>query len=59
MAVEKWLQSLEKIFRVMRCAEEDKVVLATYKLVGEAEHWWDGHHRRFEATQVQPTWGQF
>lgn len=32
--VERWLQGMEKIFRVMRCSDQDKVELASDKLEG-------------------------
>ncbi|MQL67919.1 hypothetical protein Taro_000197, partial [Colocasia esculenta] len=32
LLVESWMREVEKIFRVIRCAEEDKVSLATYML---------------------------
>ncbi|MQM00803.1 hypothetical protein Taro_033540, partial [Colocasia esculenta] len=32
LLVESWLREVDKIFRAIRCAEEDKVRLATYML---------------------------
>ncbi|MQL73244.1 hypothetical protein Taro_005580 [Colocasia esculenta] len=32
LRVESWMREVEKIFRANRCAEEDKVSLATYML---------------------------
>ncbi|MQM17593.1 hypothetical protein Taro_050565 [Colocasia esculenta] len=32
LLVESWMREIEKIFRAIRCAEEDKVSLATYML---------------------------
>ena len=37
-----WIREIEKIFRVVQCAEAEKVVFATYTLAEEAEDWWDG-----------------
>ncbi|KAH7839539.1 hypothetical protein Vadar_005460 [Vaccinium darrowii] len=35
-----WLESIKKIFKVMRCSETHKVGLASYQLEGEAHRWW-------------------
>jgi hypothetical protein len=32
MMAESWLREMEKIFRAIRCADDDKVSLATYML---------------------------
>ncbi|MQM13804.1 hypothetical protein Taro_046730 [Colocasia esculenta] len=32
LLVESWMREVEKIFRAIRCAKEDKVSLATYRL---------------------------
>ncbi|KAF7134627.1 hypothetical protein RHSIM_Rhsim08G0114800 [Rhododendron simsii] len=39
--VKSWISALEKIFKVMRCNDQQKVGLATYQLQGEAERWWE------------------
>ncbi len=38
MIVEKWIMRVEKIFEALGCFEEQKVVMAVFKLKGEAEH---------------------
>ena len=38
---EEWLNKLEKIFRVMKCDDSQKVDFATYMLESDVEHWWD------------------
>ncbi|MQL93109.1 hypothetical protein Taro_025746 [Colocasia esculenta] len=37
---ESWLQETEKIFHALRCAEEERVTLATYMLQERADVWW-------------------
>ncbi|MQM16181.1 hypothetical protein Taro_049136 [Colocasia esculenta] len=37
LLAENWIREVEKIFRAIRCAEEDKVSLATYMLRGSSE----------------------
>ncbi|MQL76658.1 hypothetical protein Taro_009051 [Colocasia esculenta] len=36
---ESWLRETEKIFRAIRCAEEERVTLATYMLQEHADVW--------------------
>nr|KYP32035.1 hypothetical protein KK1_047383 [Cajanus cajan] len=40
---------MEKIFMVMQCPEERKLVYAIYMLVGEASFWWKGAQAMMEA----------
>ncbi|MQL95094.1 hypothetical protein Taro_027758 [Colocasia esculenta] len=40
LLAESWMREVEKIFRAIRCAEEDKVSLATYMLQERADVWW-------------------
>ncbi|MQM16250.1 hypothetical protein Taro_049204, partial [Colocasia esculenta] len=35
-----WLRETEKIFHAIRCAEEERVTLATYMLQERADVWW-------------------
>ncbi|KAG5523801.1 hypothetical protein RHGRI_030706 [Rhododendron griersonianum] len=37
----EWLESIEKIFQVMPCTDREKVSLAAYNLIGEAQRWWN------------------
>ncbi|MQL92719.1 hypothetical protein Taro_025348 [Colocasia esculenta] len=39
LLAESWMREIEKIFRAIRCAEEDKVSLATYMLQIGAYRW--------------------
>ncbi|MCI57302.1 gag polyprotein, partial [Trifolium medium] len=40
VAADLWLQAMEKILGAIHCSEEEKVTLATYQLLGDAEYWW-------------------
>ncbi|KAL3730013.1 hypothetical protein ACJRO7_027076 [Eucalyptus globulus] len=40
-AVTFWIRELEKVFALLRCSEEDKVVLTVYQLQGNASTWWE------------------
>ncbi|MQL76659.1 hypothetical protein Taro_009056 [Colocasia esculenta] len=49
LLAERWMREIEKIFRAIRCADEDKVTLATYMLQERADVWWASLLRtRFE-----------
>ncbi|XP_058224359.1 uncharacterized protein LOC131333703 [Rhododendron vialii] len=37
----EWLESVENIFQVMTCTNTEKVALAAYNLIGEAQQWWN------------------
>ncbi|MQM11361.1 hypothetical protein Taro_044267 [Colocasia esculenta] len=49
LLAESWMREIEKIFRAVRCADDDKVTLATYILQERADVWWASFlHTRFE-----------
>jgi len=37
-----WLRKCEKIFKVMNCVDEQKLMFATYLLNDDVEYWWAG-----------------
>ncbi|XP_057960892.1 uncharacterized protein LOC131152943 [Malania oleifera] len=39
--VENWIREIEKILVVLQCTDEQKVLYAVFKLIGEAERWWE------------------
>ncbi|MQM00258.1 hypothetical protein Taro_032991, partial [Colocasia esculenta] len=56
LLAESWMREIEKIFWAIRCAEDDKVTLATYMLQERADVWWSSHLRtRFEDGAVEST----
>ncbi|MQL94806.1 hypothetical protein Taro_027463, partial [Colocasia esculenta] len=72
LLAESWMRETEKIFRAIRCPDEDKVTLATYMLQkllvsayeGElqerADVWWSSLLRtRFEDGAVDVAWDVF
>ena len=54
-----WLKEIERIFRVMDCAEEQKVRLGTHMLQEEADDWWVSTRHVWEATGEVVTWALF
>ncbi|MQL76756.1 hypothetical protein Taro_009151, partial [Colocasia esculenta] len=60
MVVQSWMREVEKIFWAIRCAEEDKVSLATYMLQEGADVWWASVIcTRYEDGTTKVTWAEF
>ncbi|MQL68831.1 hypothetical protein Taro_001124 [Colocasia esculenta] len=60
LMAESWMRETEKIFRAIRCPDEDKVTLATYMLQERADVWWSSLLRtHFEDGAVDVTWDAF
>ncbi|MQL83187.1 hypothetical protein Taro_015669 [Colocasia esculenta] len=60
LLAESWMREIEKIFRAIRCTEDDKVTLATYMLQERADVWWSSLLRtRFEDGAVEFGWDEF
>ncbi|MQL72150.1 hypothetical protein Taro_004483 [Colocasia esculenta] len=54
------MREIEKIFRAIRCADEDKVTLATYMLQERADVWWASLLRTwFEDGAIDVAWDEF
>src|SRR5262249_43815551 len=56
---ESWIHETEKIFRAIRCPEEDKVNLATFTLQDRADVWWTSSLRTVFWNTVDITWDEF
>ncbi|KAK2441465.1 hypothetical protein QL285_012763 [Trifolium repens] len=54
-----WLQSVERIFGAIRCPEGEKVVLATYQLLGGSEYWWTNTRLIMENVHEELSWENF
>jgi len=50
---------MEKIFRVMNCADNQKVNYVVFMLIVEAEYWCDGTRRLLEGGRIIITWDVF
>ncbi|GKA08069.1 putative reverse transcriptase domain-containing protein [Tanacetum coccineum] len=58
--VENWIAHIEKIFEILRCADEFKARLASYKLEGDALNWWkDFKQAKVGETYVTLSWKDF
>jgi len=54
-----WLRKCEKIFKVMNCEDEQKLLFAAYLLNGDAEYWWAGMQQQMENSEEPVTWANF
>ncbi|MQM07102.1 hypothetical protein Taro_039936 [Colocasia esculenta] len=60
LLAESWMRDIEKIFWAVRCADEDKVTLATYMLQERADVWWASLLRtQFEDGAIDVAWDTF
>src|SRR5262249_9367130 len=58
-AAESWIREIEKIFRAIRCPEEDKVPLATSTLQDRADEGWISTLRRVFDEREDVSWKDF
>ncbi|MQL80938.1 hypothetical protein Taro_013391, partial [Colocasia esculenta] len=57
---ESWLRETEKNFRAIRCAEEERVTLATYMLQERVDVWWSSVLRtQFSNGAMEVAWVEF
>ncbi|KAK2407303.1 putative mitochondrial protein [Trifolium repens] len=54
-----WLQSVERIFGAIHCPEGEKVVLATYQLLGGSEYWCRNTRLIMENVHEELSWENF
>ncbi|XP_058216825.1 uncharacterized protein LOC131327701 [Rhododendron vialii] len=51
---EEWMKKLEEIFQIMAVTDEQKVLLATFMLKGDARRWWEVIKQRLSAPMANP-----
>ncbi|KAL3721730.1 hypothetical protein ACJRO7_034125 [Eucalyptus globulus] len=54
-----WIQELEKAFTLLRCSEEEKVVLVVYQLQGNVSTWWKATRGSLFPKGLIPVWNAF
>ncbi|XP_061371424.1 uncharacterized protein LOC133314012 [Gastrolobium bilobum] len=55
----QWLQAMDKIFRVVQCTDDQKVLFSVYMLEGDAHHWWANASQPLEMQNAAITWAVF
>ncbi|XP_077245553.1 uncharacterized protein LOC143889989 [Tasmannia lanceolata] len=58
MVADSWILSVERIFDVMACDDEQKIRLASFLFTGEAGVWWRTTVQNYP-TATTETWSQF
>src|SRR5262249_219623 len=56
---ESWIRETEKIFRAIRCPEEDRVPLASFMLQDRADVWWNSTLRTDFLGREDVRWPEF
>ncbi|XP_048141432.1 uncharacterized protein LOC125316639 [Rhodamnia argentea] len=56
---EKWIKSMEKIFRLLNCNDVDRVALAEYQLEDNARHWWNANKEVVFPNGIEVSWEVF
>ncbi|XP_057975968.1 uncharacterized protein LOC131163390 [Malania oleifera] len=61
VVIENWMQEIEKVLAVLHCTNEQRVLYATYKLIGKAERWWTTTKllKEQRPIPVAMTWSRF
>nr|GEY60681.1 hypothetical protein [Tanacetum cinerariifolium] len=52
VSLRRWIENVEQVFEICKCAEEDKVMFAASTFEGHALTWWNGNNRRQETTRA-------
>ena len=55
----RWVEELEKAFKVLGCNDEEKVTLVAYQLQDGANDWWNATEGRVFPERTAPTWAVF
>ena len=56
---EAWIQKLEKMFKILKCIDAQKVELSAYMLEGEADDRWNGAQEGILRREERITWELF
>ncbi|GKV07057.1 hypothetical protein SLEP1_g18864 [Rubroshorea leprosula] len=56
---ESWVKKLEKMFKLLKCTNKQKVELVVFKLEGEADDWWIAAQDGFSKRGKKVTWDKF
>ncbi|XP_042027265.1 uncharacterized protein LOC121774459 [Salvia splendens] len=57
---ETWILAIERIFKFLRCTDQERLSCVTYQLTGSAEFWWETKQRMMSQEQLDAlTWEDF
>lgn len=55
----EWVTSIERIFQIVHCSEENKVVFASHMIKGPAMRWWESASTLMTYQGVPRDWEHF
>ncbi|XP_057790989.1 uncharacterized protein LOC131008107 [Salvia miltiorrhiza] len=57
---EEWIRSMERIFRFLRCNDQERILCMSYQLKGSADFWWEARQKTMTPEQLDNlTWEEF
>lgn len=57
---EEWIRALERIFKFLRCNDQERLLCMSFQLKGSADHWWEARQKIYTPEQLQGlTWEEF
>ncbi|KAL1549165.1 hypothetical protein AAHA92_17299 [Salvia divinorum] len=57
---EAWIRAMERIFKFLRCTDQEHLSCVTYQVTGSAEFWWKTKQRTMTREQLDAmTWENF
>ncbi|XP_042059685.1 uncharacterized protein LOC121804234 [Salvia splendens] len=57
---ESWIRALERLFDLLQCTDDERLVCASLQLTGSADYWWEARKKIMTPQQLEDlTWGQF
>ncbi|KAL1555324.1 hypothetical protein AAHA92_15780 [Salvia divinorum] len=57
---ETWIRAMERIFKFLRCTDQERLSCVTYQLTGSAEFWWETKQRTMMRERLDAlTWENF
>ncbi|XP_042059745.1 uncharacterized protein LOC121804321 [Salvia splendens] len=57
---ESWIRALERLFDLLQCTDDERLVCASLQLTGSADYWWEARKKIMTPQQLEDlTWDQF
>ncbi|XP_042012067.1 uncharacterized protein LOC121760474 [Salvia splendens] len=57
---ETWIRAIERIFKFLRCTNQERLSCVIYQLTESAEYWWETKQRTMSREQLDAlTWENF
>ncbi|XP_057803271.1 uncharacterized protein LOC131018574 [Salvia miltiorrhiza] len=57
---EEWIRSMERIFRLLRCNDQERIMCMSYQLKGSTDFWWKAKQKTMTPGQLEKlTWEEF